>query len=285
MNETARLRYIKDRELYSREKPYVLYCPVAGVPSRNIIFDEGPEQVITDVRGREEEFTLELHGFVFKKAEAPENIDWKNPVDIEERYVPAVQNIVKELLGGGTMSFPMWEWKQRRAGSLVTHRSQDETGVVQLAPAYLVHIDLTPYGVVEWMRSVLGVAKANDLIGRYRVRIINVWRSLIPVVEDVALALGDARTADPQNNLEVSEVMHVLPGNTRYNFYLKHDDKLRFYYLSNMTDQEICALVVFDSENEYKQCPHGSFRLGKYRNGEQPSRRRESIEMRILALS
>lgn len=126
-------------------------------------------------------------------------------------------------------------------------------------------------------------------------------RPLIPVVEDVALAMCDVRTTNPENNIEV---MNVLPEYTRHNFYLKFSDKLRFYYLSNMTDQEVCAFVVFDSENTYskceslpvkekqiltstpciEQCPHTAFRLGKYMAGEKPSRPRESIELRILAL-
>ena len=113
MHETARLRYITDRELYLQEKPYVLYYPVPGVPSRNIIFQEGPEQVISDVRGHEGDFHLEKHGFIFKKAKAPVDMDWKSHADIEQRYVPSVQKMVQELLGRGTMTFPMWEWRVR----------------------------------------------------------------------------------------------------------------------------------------------------------------------------
>jgi len=70
-------------------------------------------------------------------------------------------------------------------------------------------------------------------------------------VEDVALAVCDARTATrPEASLEV---VNVLSGYTRRNKYLKYSEDLRFYYLSRMTDDEVCAFVVFDSSDEYSK--------------------------------
>jgi len=122
MDEYAKFRYITDRELYLTEKPYILYYTVPGVPSNNIIFQEGPEQKIVDVRGRENDFSLEDYGFTFMTFRAPKGIDWKNETDIEKQYVPVVKELVGELLGGGEMRFEMWEWRVGiRPSSYVFH--------------------------------------------------------------------------------------------------------------------------------------------------------------------
>ena len=114
MDEQTTLRYIKDLELYQKEKPYYFSKLIpTGLNDTNIEYEEGPEQRIADVRGHEEQFTLDDHGFCFLKWEPPK-VDWDSESDIVTTYLPAVQALVTQHLGPGLISCEIFDWRVRQ---------------------------------------------------------------------------------------------------------------------------------------------------------------------------
>lgn len=74
--------------------------------------------------------------------------------------------------------------------------------------------------------------------------IISVWRPISKVVENWPLTVCDARTVR-LNDLEELELL--TEGKVRLSYLAKWSDKFRFYYLSQMTDREVCIFKIFDS--------------------------------------
>ncbi|KAI1348677.1 hypothetical protein F5Y01DRAFT_306543 [Xylaria sp. FL0043] len=93
----------------------------------------------------------------------------------------------------------------------------------------------------------------------YRFRMVNFWRSILPIVEDQPLALCDFRSVEPP---DVVACDRIRPDRTGEAFYLHHNKNQRWYYLSSMTSDEAWAFVTYDSaagEQARCNCPHSSF--------------------------
>lgn len=64
------------------------------------------------------------------------------------------------------------------------------------------------------------------------------------MVKSWPLAVCDARTATDDDFVELSYVTKEL---VRLSYMVKWNEKHQFYYMSNMTDQEVCIFKIFDS--------------------------------------
>ncbi|RYP54801.1 hypothetical protein DL768_000529 [Monosporascus sp. mg162] len=90
---------------------------------------------------------------------------------------------------------------------------------------------------------------------------------------------------------DLVELEFVTEELTRLSYLAKWNEKYRFYYLSQMTNQEVCIFKIFDSAalDDYSDeqrrttlgCIHSAFKL----NPATQSRPRESVEVRILLFS
>jgi len=68
-NETVRLNYLQWKDEFRFEKPYTILSAVPeGVPKQNFSLGPGPrDEVITDIRGHEAEFSLDENGFEIRQ--------------------------------------------------------------------------------------------------------------------------------------------------------------------------------------------------------------------------
>jgi len=111
MDAIARLRYIKPNVLYEKEKPYYIFSEVpSGYRRGNLEFEDGPEQLITDIRGREADFTLDEHGFIYQTCVAP-SINWKDENEISSKYILDVKELLSTLLGKGIERYELCGWR------------------------------------------------------------------------------------------------------------------------------------------------------------------------------
>lgn len=55
------------------------------------------EVVIKDIRGKEDEFTLNVQGFQFVKHHIDVATDWNDQIQIKEIVQPATEDLVKEM--------------------------------------------------------------------------------------------------------------------------------------------------------------------------------------------
>lgn len=91
---TATMLYAKDLPIFRHEKPYSILTSFEGCDKpTNMQF--GPEQpeTITNIRGIEEQFTLDKHGFKYMSSPTAFS-DWGNRRAVEENYLPEVEALL-----------------------------------------------------------------------------------------------------------------------------------------------------------------------------------------------
>ena len=96
----VQLYYLKDDPLYDRVKPLQITPAFADKEGRtNVQLTLGEVEVIKDVRGLEESFSLDSHGFVYVRAPTTFS-DWTSQPKIAEEYLPELEELLKREVGG-----------------------------------------------------------------------------------------------------------------------------------------------------------------------------------------
>jgi hypothetical protein len=102
-DDTAHLNYLEWQEAYNTEQPYQIFIQLPKeyehLPTTNLVFHEGPEEVIHDVRGSEDCYTLDEHGFAFR-AHTTEVQDWLDEATIKSQYFAELENLIKREVEG-----------------------------------------------------------------------------------------------------------------------------------------------------------------------------------------
>src|ERR1700761_5500824 len=95
------LVFLRKESKHSTEKPYKLqYDPGEGLPRSNCINEATTNITIRDIRGRENQFTLEREGFSYrhmKSSLAPE--EFYHEERVKKVYYPELQHLLMETLG------------------------------------------------------------------------------------------------------------------------------------------------------------------------------------------
>lgn len=96
----ARLKYAKDLEIYQYEKPYSILTAFEDCDeTTNLKWEEAEPEAITNVRGIEDTFTLDDHGFAYVKWPTLFQL-WDNRRAVEEIYLPEIEALFKESVPG-----------------------------------------------------------------------------------------------------------------------------------------------------------------------------------------
>lgn len=117
-DELVRLDYLKWNDLYLREQPFQTFLEIPEyAPDQrrhNLEFEKGKEQLIQDIRGREEDFTLDVHGFQYFKhsssLRAPEIYDHEA---IKNIYLPEFAKFLQDNIKGAD-HIVVWDWRVGR---------------------------------------------------------------------------------------------------------------------------------------------------------------------------
>ena len=98
---TASMNFLLRDSLYKEERPYLLiFQPPAGFPKQNIKLEKKTGLKIEDIRGREQQFSLEKNGFQITKIRSrmsPEDFDSEDLV--KKVYLKEAADHVRELFG------------------------------------------------------------------------------------------------------------------------------------------------------------------------------------------
>jgi hypothetical protein len=101
MDLHVKLYYLRDSPLLRTQKPYMVGPGfLKTIPTCNYRLAPGPEQLIEDVRGSTEEFTLAKQGFTFRSW-SPSEIDWTDENQIVNTYLSEAQELVRQELNLG----------------------------------------------------------------------------------------------------------------------------------------------------------------------------------------
>ncbi|KAL2058644.1 hypothetical protein ABVK25_001372 [Lepraria finkii] len=282
-DEQAVLNYLDWQKLYRTEKPFQLFSVVGGghLPDQrttNLVFKEGGVETIHDVRGTESQYSLNKQGFTFRTYPTRvHNFGVRD--EVENVYLLEMEELLRREVEGIDQVY-FFDWRIRKNVELTGKTAIDANDKMQyLLPAKHVHIDQTPSAVLGRMR--LHLPQQADFLLQGRVRVINIWRPIIDVVEDQPLTFCDARTVEPSDLVEADHVRKHYNGS---NFYAKPSHRYRWHYLNRQRKDEVTLLKMFDSdpEVEAKYCLHTSFTHHVIPEDSKP---RESIEVRALVFT
>lgn len=96
----VQLHYLKDDPLYETTKPLQIVPEWRDTERMtNVQLEPGPEETLRDVRGREENFSLDEHGF--KYVYAPTTFkDWSSQPEIGKVHLPELENLLRKEVEG-----------------------------------------------------------------------------------------------------------------------------------------------------------------------------------------
>ena len=238
--------------------------PPAGVPRSNY-GAETHKVSISDMRGRESDFKLDVHAFQpipSNPTSRASTADFSSDEAVERTYYPEVERTLLENLPGAPRRVLIFDHTIRRAQSGASRE-----------PVLRAHIDQTAAAAKARVQHHLPDEADALLKGRYR--LVNVWRPLNGTVESFPLAVGDSTTLSDE---ALVGIQLIYPDRTGETAGVKFDEGTRWWYWSGMGNEERLLLQCFDSEAGAR-VPHTAFKDERAGEGAKP---RESIEVRAL---
>jgi hypothetical protein len=250
------------------EKPHTYnYEPPEGVGRQNFA-EESHRVVIEDLRGREEAFTLDRHGFAAIRHRSEER-DFDQDEAIKSRYYRESETLLAELLGAHRVLTFDHTIRRRRPGSVVNDANARQ-------PVARVHVDQTDLSGRERVRRHLPEEAEALLQGR--VRIVNLWRPIRGPVLDHPLAMADGGTL-ADRDLVATDLLY--PDRVGETYSVLFNPEHRWYYWSSMQPDEVLLLKCYDSaqDGRVRLSPHTAFADPRIDDTAPP---RQSIELRAL---
>ena len=216
------------------------------------------ERNVFNIRGKEQEFTTDNSGFAVYNKSAKEKL-FVDDAAVRNGYYPEVEELIKKTHSGVKKIY------------VFDHTIRRRTKDSPRQPVQQVHVDQTPEAAAARVRRHLPDEADELLKGRYQ--IINVWRPIENPATDFPLAVIDWRTTSPEDFIPVDlmypkradSVMddddrgkEKVPDESSYDSIESYEvkgetlgvapnDKHKFYYMKDMTPDEVMLLKCFDS--------------------------------------
>ncbi|KAK5659825.1 hypothetical protein OQA88_1037 [Cercophora sp. LCS_1] len=245
------INFLKRLKLYKTEKPFRLYIgqPVdfPDAPITNVETEPRAGIELSDIRGEEELYSLETHGFRFIKHDQSFSAFTDARV-VEEQYLPEVEAIIRNNVPGAN-KVVVFNWRLReqmeqskRDPNILVSPLELQEPTFALAPSQMVHTaikltkdaqDATEYTLLKRVRKHLG-EEAKELL-KGRVQIINFWRPIEYTIYNWPLVLCDGRTSPVEKLIAVDQVGRRFVGDI---YYAPYDPSFEWYYQSAMSKQE-----------------------------------------------
>jgi len=273
-NVEAELAYLADA---GTRVAHLIYPPASG---RKLVRprQEYRRMPITDCRTLAEPPHVDQAGFALVHAPAAAR-DFYDDDAVRRAYYPEVVELLKAALGA--QDVVVFDHNQRSAA----RAARGQPGV--RTPVDAAHNDYTPSSGPRRSQEILRDAgRAPDAGKRYA--LINVWRPIVGPVQDVPLAVCDARTAAPADFVP-TDIHHFgeddleHPRHSGEIYSIRHNPAHRWFYASEMQPDEVLLLKNWDSAGDGRASytPHTGFRNPLAPAGCVP---RESIEVRTLVI-
>jgi len=280
-HETHQLRYATWDERFRVEKPYTIVSDMPwleGNLKTNLKFAMAPEEVITDVRGHENEFNLDDNGFAYLSYKFP-SIDMFNEAAVKEILYPKAEEFLKTRVAGVDRVYFFDHRLRSNDTTSLSNMTEIPNTSVPLPPARGVHIDQSPGGALRRVRAWMG--DETDYLLRGRVRIINLWFPYDYPIKDCPLAVCDGSTIRAEDMLVADHVTRTYIGETVFPLYNKD---AKWFYLSGQKPDEVLVFKIFDSDNKVKAkgVPHTAFEV---HNRDKEWKPRKSFEIRGLVFT
>ncbi|KAJ2923296.1 hypothetical protein H1R20_g7598, partial [Candolleomyces eurysporus] len=244
--------------------------PITGEREHNFTRSKH-NAVIENVRGKEDQYTIDNSGFQFVRSPA-KHTSFNNDDEIEKEYYPESIDLLKKLTGASRVVIFDHTIRRQRPGEI------DDTPQKR-QPVSQVHVDQTTKASIARVHRHLPAEDVPRLLEK-RFQIINLWRPINVPALRWPLALCDYRSVDPTK--DPLPVALVYPDREGETYGITYNPNHRWKYLRGMTPEEAVLIKCFDSVQDGSVAvftPHTGF--------EDPTTppdapNRESIELRAL---
>jgi hypothetical protein len=255
---TADLNYLAPQR--DRPRTYTFEPPV-GEPKTNTV-SEPHALPIYDIRPIAESVSLDREGFALVRQNSAVS-NFFDDDEVKRVYYPEAERLIKSATGADTV--------RRRVEGAADLRDGSPR-----QPAWRVHVDHTAKSGPQRVRDLIP-DDAEELL-KGRVQVINLWRPIRGPLRDAPLAVCDARTVK-FDELVGSDL--VYPHRVGETYSVKFSPKHRWFYVPEMTADEILLLKCFDSSTDGRArfAPHSAF-VDPTTPADAPPR--QSIELRTL---
>jgi hypothetical protein len=261
---TAELNYLTP----TKDRPRTFtFEPPPGEPQSNVVPE--PHAVpIYDARSVVDSISLDREGFALVRQHSAVR-DFYNDDEVKSTYYPEAERLIKEATGADRVFVFDHTVRKRVVGAA------DRSGGLR-QPVGRVHVDHTAQSGPQRVRDL--IPDEADALLKGRVQIINLWRPIRGPLQDAPLAVCDARTVK-FDELVGSDL--VYPNRVGETYSVKYSPEHRWFYVPEMTADEILLLKCFDSKTDGRArfAPHTAFVDPTTPANAAP---RESIELRTL---
>ncbi|KAL5406738.1 hypothetical protein PMIN06_007372 [Paraphaeosphaeria minitans] len=229
---------------------------------------ESHKVTVRDVRGKEDEFTLDRNGFQFYQHASKEK-EFVDDEKIKAEYYPETEQLLKDATGASRIHIFDHTIRRQSPGRETSTPDRTLRGPVQR-----VHIDQS-YAAAQSRVPFHLPADAEHLL-KHRVQIINVWRPIKRVQRD-PLAVAEANSVSDEGLVVTKLIYPTREGET---YAVRYDAGHRWYYKSGLGPEEVILIKCFDSklDGRARRVPHTAFEIP----GTEGNEGRESIEVRCL---
>jgi hypothetical protein len=261
----AAMNYLAEPE----QKPVsYMYKPPEGTQQRSWHVSKYP-MAIRNARAVVDELSLDREGFVLTHQNSAIK-NFYDDAEVRSVYYPEVERLVKEATGAARVL--VFDHNVRRG----TSAGPAEKGVRE--PVKYAHNDYTVKSGPQRVRDLLPADEAEALL-KNRFAVINVWRPIRGPVEEMPLAVCDARTI-ASKDLVPTDLRY--PDRTGEVYSLAFNPEHRWFYFPRMRTDEVMLLKCYDSldDGRARFTAHSAFDDPTTQPG---AAARESIEVRTLA--
>jgi hypothetical protein len=268
----AALSFVTAELNYLTPSPYrprtFTFEPPSGEPKSNIV-PEPHRLPIHDARPVSDIISLDREGFALVRQKSAVK-DFYDEDEVKAVYYPEAERLIKAATGADRVLVFDHTVRKRVEGSA------DSRDGGPRQPVARVHVDHTARSGPQRVRDLLP-DEADELL-KGRVQIINLWRPIRGPLRDSPLAVCDAGTVK-FDELVASDLVYAHRVGETYS--VKYDPDHRWYYVPEMTPDEILLLKCFDSraDGPARFAPHSAFIDPTTPSDAAP---RESIELRTL---
>ena len=271
---SAKIAYLCAHEMTPEVR---VFPPLSGKPVEAPA-NEYVEMTIADSRTWSHAPTLDEQGYSFHH-HVSACTDFYDNRSVRNAYYPEVADAIKTLTGAREVF--VFDHNVRSA----IRAARGEHGV--RTPVDGAHVDYTMASGPRRTTEILEQAGRMDLASS-PAALINLWRPILGPVEDVPLALCDARSVVLQDLIE-TRILHFqegqddVPGHLGYIYSLYYSEDHRWSYVSRMEPDEVLLLKCYDSRTDGRArfTPHTGFKNPACPAEFTP---RESIEARTLVI-
>ena len=254
-------------------KPVFHSAALTGSKIEYFFETEAHRVAISDMREMAETLSIDREGFeLLNHATAVENL--YDDGAIEQEYLPEIEALLRRKFGASQVV--VFDVTRRSDGG---NGAQIPDGL--RGPATRIHVDYTVKSGPQRVKDILGADEADRLAAAgARIIQINVWRPIRGPVERSPLALADASSVRQEDLIATDQ---IFPDRVGEIYNLAHNPAQRWYYASEMTNDEVLLIKSWDSldDGRARFTPHGAFRMAGTHEG---TPTRESIEVRTLVI-